>query len=364
MNGTAGTAQATESTAPLNTDSDAAAAFADFLDISEAPAPATKRKEPKAALEGGDEDEDDLSIDEDGDEELPPADEDDDEEQDPKAKKQKPDEDPEDPEVDEDEAELIPVKIDGKTERLTLDELKKGYSRTKVFTQKTMEAAEIRKQAEAVTTTLQEERTYLAALAQQLTEKLAAAEQEPDWATLRETDPVEWAIQKQVWADKAAERGRLRKLNDELLARNAANQEASQAKLLEDERGKLFDKVPAWKKDGAAAAKELAAIGRFMVDELGFTEAEAGQVYDHRAVLALRDAMRFRSLIARQAAREAKGGAPLASTAAKGPKALVPGRSRERPGRAQVRTEAINRLKQTGLESDAVRAFMTIPGLL
>lgn len=255
----------------------------------------------------------------------------------------------------EDDDALIPVKVDGKIEKVTLDELKKGYSRTKVFTQKTMELAEKRKSTEAVEAALVAERARVAELAETLSKRVVAAgDPEPDWDALRRDDPVEWSIQKQVWADKRAEAARLEGLQKELAARNAEAAQKAQAAQLEAEQATLLEKMPAWKKDPARMQKDMAAIQEFAATELGFTPDEIANIFDHRAVLALHDAMQFRRMVKKQAQLETSGKVQKVTNA---PKTLTPAGSSGKPTKAAVRRDAIERASKTGRVDDAANAF-------
>jgi hypothetical protein len=311
----------------------------------------------KPAVEGDevDEDEEEILDTETPDEEEDAADEaeSDDEAEDDEATDEGEDEQP----------ELIPVKIDGKIEQVSLDELKKGYSRTKVFTQRTQEVAEKRKALEAREAELTAERTQLAAAIEQLNEQLTAIDPEPDWDALAAEDREEYVFQKAIWADKRAKREKLSQVRAEMERRNTeANQQALAVKL-ESERDALLDKVPAWK-DDAKAKKELADIRQYVLDR-GFSEAEANAVYDHRLLLVLRDGYRYRRLTANKD-KVALPDKPGAATKIKeGPKTLTPGRSSKiKPGAREKREAAMDRLKQSGRTDDAAEFFKTLPGLI
>jgi hypothetical protein len=344
--GAIGTSEAAEQIANLSDD-----VFGD-----EPEAPAKKRKVPAPAAEGADEDE--AESEEDGDEEEPETDEEDADEEKDEDDDSAEDEDEEE-ESEDDENQLIPVKVDGKVEKVTLEELKKGYSRTKTFTQRTQEAAERSKAAESLRAEVEQERAIVAQVAADLRARLEQTEQEPDWDALRESDPVEWSIQRQVWADKQSERERLKNVERELQRRNQEAQSKRFQETLTKERESLFEKVPEWKEKPELATKELAKIRTLMVSELDFTEEEADRVYDHRAVLALRDAVRFRDLIKRQA-KLAKEGKPAKVVE----KVLTPGSGKTKMGAAAERKQAMETLRKSGSTHDAARAISMIPGLL
>jgi hypothetical protein len=254
------------------------------------------------------------------------------------------------------ETALIPVKIDGKVEKVTLDELKKGYSRTKVFTQKTQEVAEKRKAVEALEAQIQAEREQLRAALEQVT--TAETDPEPNWEELAATDREEYLFQRQVWQDKQAKRDKLNAVAQELARRNKADAERQMAERITAEKEKLVEKIPAWK-DPEVAKKELATIKSYLL-ERGFTEEETAQVYDHRLVLVLKDAARYKVLLAK--GKDALAPAPK-KTPATGPKTLTPGGGKPVPKVHVERKVALDRVKKTGSTTDAATAMGTIPGL-
>lgn len=183
----------------------------------------------------------------------------------------------------------IRVKADGEEIEVTLDELKNGYSRTKDYTRKTQEISEQRKKLEAEFNEVSAERQQYSQLLGKLAQQLESTQgQEPDWDHLRETDPIQYSIAATDWQRNqqkrqaiAQEQGRLQQLQQqEMIAKAQAT--------LERERGALLTVIPEWK-DAAKAKADQAKI-REQGKKLGFSDKELEQVYDHRAVIALRKA--------------------------------------------------------------------------
>lgn len=317
------------------TQSDAASLFEKMIDGEDGPT-----DEPEAPAAGADDDEPDPTLLDDAE----PTDED-------------VDDDGDEPESDEDTPgdesnRTFTVTIDGKEEQVTLEELQKGYSRTKVFTQRTQEAAEIRKAAEAERAKIAEERAIVAQLAEQFQKALVEAEPEPDWEELERTDPMEWTFQRQKWLEKRAEADRAKAVQAELERRNAELMRASLEETLTTERSKLLEKVPEWA-DESKAKSELAEIRAGMLAEYGYTDEEAAQIYDHRAVLALRDAVRYRKLMKRHQELKASGKVVVADPA----KTLRP-TAGSKPTKGTVRREAMDSVRKTGRVEDAASAFL------
>ena len=110
---------------------------------------------------------------------------------------------------------LVTVKVDGKEQKVPLDEVIAGYSRTADYTRKTQELASSRKAVEAEFEAARVERAQyaqmLSALQQQLTQLMP---QEPDWNALYNSDPLEYVRQRDVWRER----------NDKLVAAQAEQQ--------------------------------------------------------------------------------------------------------------------------------------------
>lgn len=357
----------------------AANAFAGLMNDDGEFAPPPAPKKAKAKVEPVEEDEDPDSTDDDTTDPVDPdpeGDEDDDEVAQESEEADDADADEEAEDDDEtsdepDEEDLIPVKIDGKTEKLTLDELKKGYSRTAVFTKKTQEAAELRKQAEADRATVAQERAILAQALREVEERIKTLEPEPDWEALRAKDPAEWTYQRQVWAEKQEERQRLAEVAGEMHRRNTEDQQKQLAERLKAEQAALLEKVPAWK-DPAKSKAELETIASY-AKTLGFSDDDLNGVVDHRVLVLLRDASRYQTLLRRTAKLSADGkGQQKTTTADAGAKdsaldkirPLTPRKSRGTIGRAEARQKAVAQVAKTGRIDDAAKAFeMLLPDI-
>lgn len=82
-----------------------------------------------------------------------------------------------------------------------------------------------------------------------------------------------------------------------------------------NERTTLMDKVPEWKDESKLKA-DMEGIASY-AQSMGYGEKELGELYDHRAYLILRDAMRYRQLMSKQQQPQTKQ--------AEAPKVLKPG---------------------------------------
>lgn len=240
--------------------------------------------------------------------------------------------------------QTVKVKVDGEEMEVTLDELKSGYSRTKDYTKKTQEIAQIRKQAESEIQAVIQERQQYQQLLGQLAQQVAAEGQaEPDWEFLAQNDPIEYSRQ---WTDWQRKQQKAQVIQAEQRRVAALNQQAMMQQMqqtLEANKGKLLEAIPEWK-DPAKAKAEKSMI-REQGKKLGFTDQELEQAYDHRAILALRKAALYDQMMSKR--QEIK---PVKST-----QSVAPG-SRNVAGTTDAK-RAQQQLRQTGKVTDAAKAL-------
>lgn len=247
------------------------------------------------------------------------------------------------------------VKVRGKEEDVPLPELLAGYSRTADYTRSKQELAEQRRALESEATAVQQERAFYAANLAKLKEAAEAAlGAEPDWDTLRDTDPVEYGVQYAEWTRKQKKLDAIRAEQSRITAQQQAEQQKQMAAYIEQERAKLYEAMPEWKKDSARAEKELGLI-RGYGKQIGFTDDELDAAADSRAVIVLNKARMWDELQARTAKIKEKV-RPVGKTLPAGSqppqKARSQGRKQYQDRRAQLR--------RSGSMDDAARALELI----
>ena len=192
------------------------------------------------------------------------------------------------------------VKIDGEEVSVPLDELLKGYSRTADYTRKTQAIAEARKQADAELRQAREERQRYAQTLEALDSSLKQLQPpEIDWDRLYQENPVEWVRQREVARTRQEQAAWVQSQKNALVERQQLEERAEAEKTLESERGKLIEMLPEWR-DADKARAEKAKIVEYATDKLGFSVEEISDIYDARAVLALRKAMMFDDLMSKR----------------------------------------------------------------
>jgi hypothetical protein len=258
-------------------------------------------------------------------------------------------EDEEEPEEDDEEPAEPPkftVKVDGEEVEVTLDELQRGYSRTKDYTRKTMELAEQRKAAEAELQQIRAERERYAAMLEQL-QAQAPQEKEPDWDRLYQSDPIEWVRQRELWRDRKERQQQLESERQRLMYQRQQEQAQEMQRIAAENQQKLLEAVPEWA-DPEKGTQERQAVKKYL-QEIGFSNDEVSQIYDHRAVLVARDAMRYRQMMAK------KQSVQPTQTRTKTAKPGVATTVSEQGQKTKKRS--LQRLQQTGRVADAAAAI-------
>ena len=245
------------------------------------------------------------------------------------------------------EPELYTVKVDGTEVKVPLAELVNGYQRTADYTRKTMALAEQRKVAESELLQIRDERAHYSALLGQLGNQIRAVEPQIDWATLANTDPAEWTRQKVMQQDRSNAMAQINAEHERVNQINAQEQERAALAVLDEESEKLTKAIPSWSDPAKATAEKTKLLA--FAQERGYTAEEISSVMDSRAILLLRDAMRFRDATAKAALLKPVPGSPQ-------PKASVPG-SNPRPSSTSDVAKARQQLARTGSVYDAASAF-------
>lgn len=266
------------------------------------------------------------------------------------------DESDDEEESDQDESEdpVYAVKVDGQEIEVPLSELVKGYSRTADYTRKTQQLAAERQQVLA-------QAAESSALREQYAQRLEQIDQflqqqqpaEPDWETLRATDPIEFAAQ---WADhqrRQAMRQQVMVERQAVMQRQQAEQMMQTQQQLEQARQWLNQAIPEWS-DQEKAKADRAAMKAYGT-KFGYSDEELSQVMDPRAVVLLRKAMLYDQLQQRKSTI-----APVKKTGKAAPVLKPSAASTQSTRKVSDTTRAKQRLAKTGNVRDAAKLFETL----
>ena len=240
------------------------------------------------------------------------------------------------------------VKLDGTDYEVTLDEALAGYQRQQDYTKKTQAIAEEKSKLQAEQEAAQQDRLrYQQQLEQLVQQQQAQQPVEPDWDQLYEQDPLEWMKQKEEFRSRKERNLELQQQHFQMQQQQQQEQQQQMQQHLAQQHQTLVDAIPEWK-DPKVMQQEKAQIRDYAMT-IGYTEQEISQVYDARAVQALRHGMIASGL-------QGKGKVKL-KPAAPAIRAVTPGSAPEQPRKQTSVHKAKIRLAKSGKMSDATEVF-------
>ena len=238
------------------------------------------------------------------------------------------------------------VKVAGQEFNVTLDELKNGYSRDADYRRKTEDLAydkkqfqtESEKQRQNYSTKLSELNQMMSVAQQQLNAEINSA----DLEKLYEEDPTE----------AARIEHRLKKKQEKLnqaMQKTQSEQKKQFDGFLQDQQRKLVQKMPEF--SNPEKASQLKTSMKSTLNSYGFNDQEIAQVYDHRIVMLVNDAMKYRNL------QKAKPN--IAKKITKPGKVFTSGVKQSKSEiSSKARKEKLSRLKKSGSVKDATSIFL------
>ena len=238
------------------------------------------------------------------------------------------------------------VKVAGQEYDVTLDELRNGYSRDADYRQKTEELSnqrknfqsESEKQRQDYSQKLNELNNMMSVAQQQLNEEA----NQVDLEKLYEDDPTE-AMRIEHRLKRKQE-----KLN-QAMEKSQAEQKQQFESFLQDQQTKLMAKMPEF--SDPQKASQLKSSMKTTLSNYGFNNQEIAQVYDHRIVMLVNDAMKYRNL------QKAKPN--IAKKISKPGRVFSSGvKQNTNDINSKARKEKLSRLKKSGSVKDATSIFL------
>lgn len=223
-----------------------------------------------------------------------------------------------DDEADQEAPVLYTVKVDGKEEQVTLEDLQRGYSGQKYVQKGMQEAAAQKKQAEEVYSALLAERQQLVDMYQQMQQGQFLTKPNPPSEDLLNSDPIGYIEQKARY-DKAVEdyNQQQGKMGELMQQSEQARERAVQA-YLQQEMQSLANVMPEFS-DAQKATKLKDKLVDGGQNYYGYTKDDIDRIMDHRAIRVLNDAIKYREIVAgkSKAEKKAKGAKPVIKPGAK-----------------------------------------------
>jgi len=255
--------------------------------------------------------------------------------------------DDEDPVEATEDTNLIPVKVDGKDEHWTLDQLKQSAAGQAAINKRFQEAAEVRKNLEQQHAVLQQQQAQIVQLHQQATQGGLQAPTPPS-RELFESDPIGYMEEKLKYDEAKTQYDQnVFQLQGVQRQRMQAQQEAHQA-YLQEQAQVLQEYIPEIvdPKKGQGLKDALVETGV----SYGFSAEEMQAVTDARYVRALNDARKYRELVAKKKSVQTKSN--------KARPVVKAGAKKRQDGNAATRKKAQQRLQKTGSIDDALNLII------
>ena len=256
------------------------------------------------------------------------------------------------PEVEAtEETNLIPVKVNGKEEMWTLDQLKQSAAGQGYINQRMQEIAQLEKQYTAQTQQLAQQREEQARREQQFlqfqqqAQEIGVAPPTPPSKEMFESDPIGYMEAKMNYEEEVGRYNQhvnqIRQMQMQQQAQEEAQEEAfkqEQARLLAERIPEIVDP-----EKGDKLKRDLLKVGV----SYGFSEQEMAGVTDARYILALNDALKWRRLQQKKTAAS-KGGEQSTPVVKAGAK------RRAGDGEAAARKKQQQKLRKSGRIEDAL----------
>jgi uncharacterized phage infection (PIP) family protein YhgE len=250
-----------------------------------------------------------------------------------------------DDEPDQSEPSTIRVKVDGEEVDVTLEDLKRSYSGQGKIQKGMQEAAQMRKQAQMQAQQAAQAAQAIQAMYQRVQQEGFAKPPEEPSRELFDSDPIGYMEAKMQYDEgmKAfnEQQAQLRQQQAYVQQMQAQEQQAR----LTQEMEKLTEKIPEFK-DPEKAGKFKEDLVRTANEFYGYAPEDLQGVTDHRALMVLADAMRWRKSQANKSKAEQK--------ASKARPVIKPQAKRTAdPKRKQVQ-QSKSKLKKSGSVDDAL----------
>ena len=232
---------------------------------------------------------------------------------------------------------LHTVKINGKEENWTLDQLKQSAAGQGYINQRMQEVAKLEKAYKEQTAALAQQQQQQLEFFQKA-QQTGFSEPTPPSKELFNNDPIAYMEAKLSYDEAKAEHDTKVQQFQQMQKQQEQQQQQQLQAFTQQQTQLLAEKLPdiADPQKGEVIKKGLMEVG----EHYGFSQQELESVRDHRYILAMYDAMRFRKLLQKRgkATSKKQSIAPVKAGAKKTPNV----------GKAKARKQKQDRLRKTG----------------
>jgi hypothetical protein len=259
------------------------------------------------------------------------------------------DEAPEQPDAaPDDEPELYEVKVGDRVEKVTREELLRGYQRQSDYSRHMNSLAEQRRAAEAATQQVTAERQHYAAQLDQFAAVLQTSLPPRPPQEMLDTDPIGYLQQEKAWEARATQLQQVFAEKQRVEQQMAEHREVSQREMLQRAREQLTEMLPEWRRPETAKAEQPKIAQHLR--SIGYADHEISAAADPRAIVMARESMLYRQLMASKPAVQQK--------IATAPKMVRPGAAGPAPDQ---RKAVIGNIKRSGgKDMDAIARLIEL----
>jgi len=249
-------------------------------------------------------------------------------------------------EVEEAQSNLISVKVDGKDEQWTLEQLKQSAAGQAAISKRFQEAAEARKQIQQQTAELQQRQQQVLQLYQQAQNGVTAPI--PPSRELFESDPIGYMEEKLKYDEAKAGHDQQMYQVQQVQQQQSQQQQQAHQSYLQEQAEILKQHIPEISdpERGEKLKGDLMQVGM----DYGFTAEEMANVSDARYVRALNDARKYRALVSKRKETQQKG--------QKARPVVKAGAKKTADSQANTRKKAQQRLQKSGSIDDALSLML------
>lgn len=251
---------------------------------------------------------------------------------------------------EEPEEQLYTVKVRGQEQRVTLDELRRGYSSQQAIRQGFEEVAAAKKEVEQVYLALQAETQQLQQLRQAFQSGAYKSPPTPPDDAKFKADPIGYMEEKIEYDRKLAEwQQQEQALRQAEERQNQMSAQAMHAHLRQEMQA-LQAEIPEF-----ADPKTAAPLKQKLIDAgltYGYTPEDLDKIVDRRAVKVLHDAAKYRELMGAKGEAERRAGTARP--------VVKPGVKKSSKGsKVKAQQQAKSRMRQTGSVDDVAKFLLS-----
>lgn len=252
------------------------------------------------------------------------------------------------PEQPEDEPELFAVKIDGREEKVTKEELLRGYQRQSDYSRRMNELSEVRRAAEAETQRVAAERQHYASQLDQFAAVLQQTLPPRPPQEMLDSDPIGYLQAEKAWEARASQLQQVFAEKQRVDQQMQQEMQQRQQQTLAQAREQLVEMLPEWRQPETARAEQPKIAAHLR--SIGYADHEISQAADPRAIVMARESMLYRQLMASRPQVQQK--------IATAPKMVKPGAAGPAPDQ---RKAVISNVKRSGgKDMDAIARLIEL----